>query len=207
MTTNDKIKRCFRCGKIIIGCHYVNNKPVCADDRLCYHRPNNRYRRRKSKPKAKVLARMKAKLGEELYGNEIFDQFTNVASLTFIIVGDVNSSCEPTQLEVITYTVHSGDTLWSIASNYAPDSIRDVREFMWQISQEDGNKNLFKAGRRLQVGDQILIPISIKKQTLCQGAAPIGEKTQKRYVPTIFIITYRFTVFYNHYFRKRSNEV
>lgn len=86
-----------------------------------------------------------------------------VASLTFIIVGDVNSSCEPTQLEVITYTVHSGDTLWSIASNYAPDSIRDVREFMWQISQEDGNKNLFKAGRRLQVGDQILIPISIKK--------------------------------------------
>ena len=44
-------QRCARCGKAISDWHYVNNKPVCIDDRLCYRRPNRKYRKQKSKNK------------------------------------------------------------------------------------------------------------------------------------------------------------
>ena len=52
-------QRCARCGKAISDWHYVNNKPVCIDDRLCYRRPNRKYRKQKSKNK--VLARVKSR--------------------------------------------------------------------------------------------------------------------------------------------------
>lgn len=54
-------KRCSRCGKSISDWHYVNNKPVCTDDRLCYHRPRNKFKKPKSK--SNVLARVKARYG------------------------------------------------------------------------------------------------------------------------------------------------
>ena len=40
-------QRCARCGKAISDWHYVNNKPVCIDDRLCYRRQNRKYRKQK----------------------------------------------------------------------------------------------------------------------------------------------------------------
>lgn len=67
------------------------------------------------------------------------------------------------EVEAITYTVKSGDTLWTIANRYVPEHIKDIREFMWQICQDDRNYNLFQAGRYLKPGDQILIPLIIKK--------------------------------------------
>ena len=67
-------QRCARCGKAISDWHYVNNKPVCIDDRLCYRRQNRKYRKQKSKNKVlarvksknKVLARVKSRYGGEL---------------------------------------------------------------------------------------------------------------------------------------------
>lgn len=48
-------QRCARCGKAISDWHYVNNKPVWIDDRLCYRQSKN-----------KVLARVKSRYGGEL---------------------------------------------------------------------------------------------------------------------------------------------
>lgn len=79
------------------------------------------------------------------------------------IANSVDAIQPEAQVEVVSYTVHHGDTLWSIANRYAPEHIKDIREFMWQICQDDSNQNLFKAGRFLQPGDQLLIPLSIKK--------------------------------------------
>lgn len=79
------------------------------------------------------------------------------------IANSVDAVKPATQVEVVSYTVHHGDTLWAIANRYAPEHTNDIREFMWQICQDDRNQNLFKAGRLLQPGDQLLIPLSIKK--------------------------------------------
>lgn len=79
------------------------------------------------------------------------------------IANSVDAVQPEAQVEVVSYTVHHGDTLWSIANHYAPEHIKDIREFMWQICQDDRNQNLFKAGRFLQPGDHLLIPLSIKK--------------------------------------------
>ncbi len=55
--------RCTRCGKLIFEWHYVNNRPVCVDDRLCYCRPNRKHRKQKSK--TKVLERVKSRYGDD----------------------------------------------------------------------------------------------------------------------------------------------
>ena len=54
--------RCTRCGKPIHYWHYVNNRPVCADDRSCVPKPRI-INRRRGKSKLKVLARVKARYG------------------------------------------------------------------------------------------------------------------------------------------------
>ena len=49
------------------------------------------------------------------------------------IANSVDAVQPEAQVEVVSYTVHHGDTLWSIANHYAPEHIKDIREFMWQI--------------------------------------------------------------------------
>lgn len=83
--------------------------------------------------------------------------------VTLSTTGSVDAIQQPKQVEVISYTVHRGDTLWSIANDYATENTSDIREFMWQICQDERNHNLFQAGRYLKPGDQILIPLIIKK--------------------------------------------
>ena len=53
-----------------------------------------------------------------------------------------------------TYTVGSGETLWSIAANLTPEG-RDVRDTMAEIQ----NVNAL-TGSQLQAGQQILLPIA-----------------------------------------------
>ena len=61
-----------------------------------------------------------------------------------------DESAPPVQLE--TYTVGSGESLWSIAANLTPEG-RDVRETMAEIKDVNA-----MSGSQLQVGEQILLP-------------------------------------------------
>lgn len=61
-----------------------------------------------------------------------------------------DATAAPVQLD--TYTVGSGDTLWDIAANLTPQG-RDVRDTMAQI--QDVNA---MTGTQLQAGEQILLP-------------------------------------------------
>jgi Tfp pilus assembly protein FimV len=61
-----------------------------------------------------------------------------------------DSSAAPVQLD--TYTVGSGETLWSIAANLTPEG-RDVRDTMAAIQEVNA-----MSGSQLQAGEQILLP-------------------------------------------------
>ncbi len=61
-----------------------------------------------------------------------------------------DASAAPVQLD--TYTVGNGDTLWAIAANLTPEG-RDVRDTMAEI--QDVNA---MSGSQLQAGEQILLP-------------------------------------------------
>ena len=56
----------------------------------------------------------------------------------------------PVQLD--TYTVGTGETLWSIAANLTPEG-RDVRDTMADIQRVNA-----MSGSQLQAGEQILLP-------------------------------------------------
>ncbi|MGC4175794.1 LysM peptidoglycan-binding domain-containing protein [Demequina sp.] len=63
-----------------------------------------------------------------------------------------DASAAPVQLD--TYTVGSGETLWSIAADLTPEG-RDVRDTMADIKAVNA-----MSGGQLQAGEQILIPQS-----------------------------------------------
>jgi len=58
-----------------------------------------------------------------------------------------------TNKEVITVVVYSGDTLWSIAKQYAPKGT-DVRMYISQIEKLNGLKTV-----QLQEGQTLRLPI------------------------------------------------
>jgi len=61
-----------------------------------------------------------------------------------------DESAGPVQLD--TYTVGYGDTLWSIAADLTPEG-RDVRDTMADIQKVNA-----MAGTQLEAGEQILLP-------------------------------------------------
>ena len=61
-----------------------------------------------------------------------------------------DANAEPVQLD--TYTVSSGETLWSIAANLTPQG-RDVRDTMAAIQEVNAMD-----GAQLTAGEQILLP-------------------------------------------------
>ena len=59
----------------------------------------------------------------------------------------------------ITYTVHTGDTIWNVASNFVPDD-GDVRLYIWEIERLNGRKL-----SKIYSGDKIIIPIYREENT------------------------------------------
>ena len=62
-----------------------------------------------------------------------------------------DETAPPVQLD--TYTVGTGETLWSIAANLTPEG-RDVRETLAEIKSVNA-----LTGSALQAGQQILLPL------------------------------------------------
>lgn len=57
----------------------------------------------------------------------------------------------------ITYTVHTGDTVWHIAEKYASCQAKTFEEFVYEISEK--NK---LAGRHIYPGDKLIIPLWVR---------------------------------------------
>lgn len=54
---------------------------------------------------------------------------------------------------IITYTVHTGDNIWDIASRFVPDD-GDIRLYIWEVERLNGRKL-----SKIYAGDQIILPI------------------------------------------------
>lgn len=55
--------------------------------------------------------------------------------------------------KLVTYTVHTGDNIWDIASRFIPDD-GDIRLYIWEVERLNGRKL-----SKIYVGDQIILPI------------------------------------------------
>lgn len=58
-----------------------------------------------------------------------------------ILIFSILSTCKAdTPLTRIEYTVRGGDTLWDIATEYAPEGA-DIREYIYNLKKQNGLKN------------------------------------------------------------------
>ena len=66
-----------------------------------------------------------------------------IVLIGILMIGSVafsNYSKDGANNEVTVVTVHSGDTLWSIAKEYKPDNM-SINEFVYEISASNGVKD------------------------------------------------------------------
>lgn len=73
-----------------------------------------------------------------------------VVSAAFLFPGKVHTQRELAPIPTHTYTVDTGDTLWSIAAEYAAG--RDVREVIYEIKRINGLRtSMIYPGQELKV--------------------------------------------------------
>ena len=75
-----------------------------------------------------------------------------LGTITGLIFGSFNAE-GTTRHSYETITIQYGDTLWSIAEEYAPEN-EDIRDYIYEICDKNG----IKAGEIMQ-GQDILIPV------------------------------------------------
>ncbi len=74
---------------------------------------------------------------------------------------NMEASTVPMQQELV--VVHSGDTLWKIATRWTDDN-EDVREVLYRIQQ----KNKLQGNAFLQPGQRIIVPIKTRSTMLAE---------------------------------------
>lgn len=62
----------------------------------------------------------------------------------------------PTKTEYIEHCVHTGETVWSIATEYADNQVKPFNEFVYSIQHQ--NKLM---GRYIKPGDILIIPLAV----------------------------------------------
>ncbi len=80
-----------------------------------------------------------------------------VATLALIIATCLWDFNPAGHMDEITYTVHTGDTVWHIAEKYASCQAKTFEEFVYEISEK--NK---LAGRHIYPGDKLIIPLWVR---------------------------------------------
>lgn len=78
--------------------------------------------------------------------------------VSMMCAGIVVATQPATETVYARYTVQPGDTVWAIAGQYADRQTRPFNEFVYSIQAE--NK---LAGRYIQPGDEIVIPMVVVK--------------------------------------------
>ncbi|MEL7646837.1 MAG: LysM peptidoglycan-binding domain-containing protein [Sedimentibacter sp.] len=85
----------------------------------------------------------------------MFLSILSISILVFTFTATFNAySKDIPQFDLV--TVQDGDTLWSIASSYAADSNTDIRELVYEISNEN---SIYNAS--IHPGDVIKVPMSV----------------------------------------------
>lgn len=86
------------------------------------------------------------------HGFELLMVVTIVATLAMVAM-------EPaTETTYAQHTVQTGETVWEIAGQYSDRQVKPFNEFVFDIQQE--NK---LAGRYIQPGDTLVIPLAVVK--------------------------------------------
>nr|WP_300092687.1 LysM peptidoglycan-binding domain-containing protein [Sedimentibacter sp.] len=86
----------------------------------------------------------------------MFLSILSISMLVFTFAATFNAySKDIPQFDLV--TVQDGDTLWSIASSYAADSNADIRELVYEISNEN---SIYNAS--IHPGDVIKVPMSVE---------------------------------------------
>lgn len=71
-----------------------------------------------------------------------------------VCLADFNPAGE---YQYLLYTVHTGDTVWSIAEKYADAQCKPFNEFTFEIQQHNR-----LAGRHIYPGDKLEIPLWVR---------------------------------------------
>lgn len=86
----------------------------------------------------------------------MFLSILSISMIVFTFAATFNAySKDIPQFDLV--TVKDGDTLWSIASSYADTSNADIRELIYEISNENSIYNAC-----IYPGDVIKVPMSVK---------------------------------------------
>jgi hypothetical protein len=86
----------------------------------------------------------------------MFLSILSMSMLVFTFAATFNAySKDIPQFDMV--TVQDGDTIWSIASNYADKSNTDIRELVFEISSEN---SIYNAS--IYPGDVIKVPMSLE---------------------------------------------
>lgn len=77
-----------------------------------------------------------------------------------VLTYQLNYASSQVEFRNITYTVHTGDTLWAIAEKYLDSPSQDIREKIYQIRSVNTSDKT--KGGMVFAGTKLLVPVPMK---------------------------------------------